>query len=98
MVFAQRMTLLGYEPTTTEGVKDTPEGATLAARGKATTAVAVGLSRSRPWIVPLTDGPAWSLSGAPRVVPIPAGVAKALRGAVPLPADGKDRRVVVWRR
>lgn len=98
MVFAQRMTLLGYEPTTTEGVKDTAEGATITGRPGTSGVVAVGLSRSRPWIVPLTDGPRWSLAGAPRVVAIAPGTTKAVHGALRLPAEGKDRRVVVWRR
>lgn len=97
LLFAQRLTLLGYEATTTEGVKDAQGGATVTGMG-GKGVIAVGLSRTRPWVSPLTDGPAWTLSGAPRVVQIPTGQTRVLRSAAPLAADPKDRRVVVWRR
>lgn len=98
MAFAQRLTLLGYDPTTSDGVKDTPEGAVVSGRGGKSEAIAVGISRTAPWVVPLTEGPRWTLEGPLHVVRIPVGSTMTLRGAARLDADPKARRVVVWRR
>jgi hypothetical protein len=98
MLFAQRMTLLGYEPTTSDGVKDSPEGGVLSGWVGKGDVVAVGISRAKPWMVPLTDGPAWTLEGPLRVLQIAVGATKTVRGAARLAADPKDRRVVAWRR
>ena len=98
MLFAQRMTLLGYEPTTSDGIKDLPEGAVVSGRAGKGDVIAVGITKAKPWLTPLTDGPRWSLEGPLRVVQIPVGSTKTLRGEVRLAADAKDRRVVVWRR
>jgi hypothetical protein len=99
MLFAQRMTLLGYEPpSTSDGVKDLPEGAVVSGRAGKGDVVAVGITRAKPWLATLTDGPRWSLEGPLRVVQIPVGSTKTLRGEARLAADVKDRRVVVWRR
>jgi hypothetical protein len=99
LAFAQRLTLLGYElPNTSDGVKDAPEGAVITGRPGKGEVVAVGISRARPWVVPLSDGPRWSLDGPLRVTTIAAGASKTLRGEARLAADPKERRVVVWRR
>jgi hypothetical protein len=96
--FALRLGSLGFEATVTDGVKDTAEGAVIAGRGGKGEVVAVGLVRSRPWVVPLSDGVPWTLDGALHVTKIPAGESKTLRGALPLGADPKQRRVVAFRR
>ena len=98
LLFAERLSLLGFEPTTTDGVKDTPAGAVVSALGPKGAVVAVGLSKGQPWVSPLTDGPAWTLPGAPRVIQIPAGTTRVLRSPAFLAAPARERRVVVWRR
>lgn len=98
MLFAQRLTLLGYEPTTSDGVKDTPEGAVISARPGKGEVIAVGISRTKPYLVPLTDGPKWKLDGPLRVITVAPGAPRTLRGDARLSPDPKARRVVAFRR
>jgi hypothetical protein len=97
--FSRRMTLLGFEPTTTDGVRVSAMGGEVSGRPNKTEAIAVGLSNQPPWIHPLTHGPTWKLDGdlpifkikseqVVRVRPVVGGMSGAIA----------DRRVVVWRR
>ncbi|MCU0690892.1 MAG: hypothetical protein MUF54_05770 [Polyangiaceae bacterium] len=98
LAFSRRMTLLGFEPTTVEGVKDTPFGVQINGRPDHPHNVAVGLTARPPWIHPLTDGAAWKLEGDLRVVDVGAGKSKQLRALGGLGQDASARRVVVWRK
>jgi hypothetical protein len=96
--FARRMTLMGFEPTTIEGVRDTASGAVVSGRAGLVDTVGVGITATRPWIHPLTDGDPWSLDGAVHIVRVPEGKTITLRATSPLGANAAARRVVVWRR
>ncbi|MBW2455537.1 MAG: hypothetical protein JRI68_13540 [Deltaproteobacteria bacterium] len=95
---ARLMAARGSEPTTTDGVKETVWGATVSGRPKKTEVVAVGLTRTRPWVHPLTDGEPWTLDGPVRFVKVtPDGYVK-LKARRSLGHNAASRRVVVWRR
>ena len=99
LAFGRRMSLMGFEPTTTDGVKDSAFGGEVLGRPDKTEAVALGLVRRRPWVYALSDGAAWKLDGALQVMKIPMGKSVRVRvvgGA--LGGNPSDRRVVVWRR
>ena len=94
---ARRLAARGFEPTIIEGVDEKPASVEILGRSGEDAIVAVGLWPAAPYARPYTDGPAWSLSGEPRVVPLRGGerVTLPLGGAVPVPID--QRRTVVFR-
>jgi hypothetical protein len=99
LIFSRRMTLLGFEPTTTDGVKDSAFGGEVLGRPDKTEALAVGLTKHPPWFHPLTRGPAWKLDGHLPMLKIKLGESVKVRSLTgSLGADPNDRRVVVWRR
>jgi len=94
---ARQMAARGSEPTTTDGVEETAWGATVSGRPKKTKVVALGLTRSKPWVHPLTDGEPWTLDGPVRAVDVtPDGYVK-LKARRVLGHNAASRRVVVWR-
>ncbi len=98
LTFARRMRLMGFEPTTVEGVRDTATGAVISGRHGQVDTVAVGITSTGPWVHPLTDARPWSLDGDIRIVQIPEGKTMTLHASVPLGGNASARRVVVWRR
>lgn len=98
LAFARRMTLLGFEPTTSDGVKDTASGAILTGRPGKPENVAVGLTQQPPFIHPLTDGKPWTIDGDIHVIEVPEGKRRTVNAARSLGANAAARRVVVWRR
>ncbi|MBI5532094.1 MAG: hypothetical protein HY898_05215 [Deltaproteobacteria bacterium] len=98
LAFARRMTLLGFEPSTTDGVIDQADGATISGRQGRDLTVAVGLVKRAPWIVPLTEGAAWTLDGPIQPIKLPLGKTIKVRGRQALGGDPGTRRVVVWRK
>jgi hypothetical protein len=96
---ARQLRRAGFEPTTIDAVTDTDKGAEVLGRANEDAVVVMGLAKTEPWVFPYTDGPAWTLDGEPRIVPI-----KPLE-RVQVTASGKDklppkamRRSVVFRR
>lgn len=99
LAFARRMTLLGFEPTTTDGVKDSPFGGEVLGRPEKSEAIAVGLAKRPPWIHPLTDGGAWTLDGELPISKVRLGESIKVRTrSGTLGPDPNSRRVVVWRK
>lgn len=98
LTFARRMTLMGFEPTTIEGVRDNASGAVISGRSGLVDTVAVGITRTRPWIHPLSDGKPWSIDGDVRILQVPEGKTVTVRAPAGLGGDAAARRVVVWRR
>ena len=97
LAFARRMTLLGFGPPTVEDAGGTSSRVMITGRTGTPETVAVGITVERPWIHPLTDGPAWTLEGDLRVLGLPEGKTVTLHlGGMPKKAEG--RRVVVWRK
>ena len=98
LAFSRRMTLLGFEPTTVEGVRDSAGGAVITGRPGTPDTVAVGITVEKPWIHPLTDGAAWSIDGELRVIKVPEGKTTTMHTAGGMPGNAEGRRVVVWRK
>ena len=99
LVFSRRMTLLGFEPTTHDGVKDSAMGGEILGRPEKTEALAVGLSKRPPWFHPLTHRSAWKLDGDLPIVKVKLGESVKVRSVTgSLGGNPNDRRVVVWRR
>jgi len=97
--FAQRMNLLGFEPTTIEGVVDQANGARISWRAGKGEVVAIGLSRARPWVHPLSaDGKTWSLEGPIPIAKVTESKPVLLLTRGSLGADRNARRVVAFRR
>jgi hypothetical protein len=99
LAFSRRMTLLGFEPTTIDGVKDSAIGGEVLGRPEKTEALSVGLTRRPPWIHPLTHGPVWKLDGDLPIISVKMGESVRVRSVhgslTPTP---QERRVIVWRR
>ncbi len=99
---ARRLRRDGFEPTTMEAVTELDKGAEVLGRAGEDAMVVVGLAPTPPWVIPFTDGPAWTIDGEPRVIPIKAleritvTTAKAAT-AKALPPKA-TRRTVVFRR
>ena len=99
LAFSRRMKLLGFEPTTTDGVKDSAFGAEILGRPNKKQALAVGLTARPPWVHPLTHTSAWELDGELVIADVePDAAIKVRSRSGTLGADANTRRVVVWRR
>jgi hypothetical protein len=66
---ARRLGRDNFTPTTLEALTELPTGVEVLGRKGEDAIVVVGVAPSEPFVYPLTDGPAWSLDGAPRIVP-----------------------------
>jgi hypothetical protein len=67
---ARRLQRSGFEPTTIEAVTEIDKGAEVLGRANEDAMVALTLVPTAPWVIPYTDGPAWTIDGEPRIVPI----------------------------
>ncbi|MDB5219146.1 MAG: hypothetical protein JWO86_7073 [Myxococcaceae bacterium] len=65
---ARRLGRDSFTPTTLEALTELPNGVEVLGRKGEDAIVAVGVAPTEPFVYPLTDGPAWTLDGAPRVV------------------------------
>lgn len=95
---ARRLGRDGFTPTTLEALTELPTGVEVLGRTGEDAIVAIGVAPSEPWVYPLTDGPAWTLDDAPRIValrPLERVTLKATTKALPPKAS---RRTVVFRR
>lgn len=97
---SRRLRFEGFEPTTLDAITETDKGADVLGRTNEDALVAVSLAPVAPFAFPLTDGPAWTLGEAPRVVSTKpmekVTLTSVLKG---LPSATKDkRRTVVYRR
>ena len=70
LTLARRLRIDGFEPTTIEAMTETERGVEILGRANEDAVVAITLFKTAPWLVPYTDGPAWSIDGEPRVVPL----------------------------
>lgn len=97
---ARQLRLEGFEPTTLEALTETDKGADVLGRSNEDAVVAVALAPAPPFVFPLTDGPAWALGEAPRVVAVKPMEKVTLTSVVKgLPSATKgQRRTVVFRR
>ncbi len=99
LTFALRMGSLRFDPTTIEGVVDQANGARVAWRQGKGEVVAVGLTRLKPYILPLSlDGSPWSLDGKVPIAKVAQGKSLTLVTRGSLGNDKNARRVVVFRR
>jgi hypothetical protein len=98
LVMARTLARERFEPTTLEGVSEQPKGADVLGRAGEDAVIAVTLAPEAPWAFPLTDGEAWKIGGAPRIVPIKPGERLALSSTPPPTGTKEARRTVVFRR
>ena len=99
---ARRLRRDGFEPTTIEALTETDRGVEILGRANEDAVVAITVFKTAPWFVPYTDGPAWSLDGEPRIVPL-ATLQRVTLVAVATPPRGKlppkaARHTIVFRR
>ncbi len=95
---ARRLGREGFLPTTLEALTELSNGVEVLGRTGEDAVVAVGVAPSDPWVYPLTDGPAWALGGAPRVVAVrPLETVRLTAKIASLPPK-PSRRTVVFRR
>ena len=97
---ARRLGRDGFTPSTLEALTELPMGVEVLGRAGEDAIVAVGVAATAPWVYPLTDGPAWTLDEAPRIValkPLEKVTLSASLTAKLLPPKA-SRRTVVWRR
>lgn len=95
---ARRLGRDGFVPTTLEALTELPTGVEVLGRTGEDAVVAVGVAPMAPWVYPLSDGPAWSLGDAPRIVAVRPLEKVILNASIKaLPPKG-SRRTVVFRR
>ncbi len=95
---ARRATREGFVPTTLEALTEQANGVEVLGRTGEDAVFVIGVAPDPPFVYPLTDGPVWTLDGAPRVVPIkPLERITFTTGGKPLPPIAK-RRTIVFRR
>lgn len=70
VALARRLRRDGFEPTTIEAVTELDTGVEVLGRANEDAMVVVSVAPSAPWVIPLTDGPPWTIDGEPRVIPI----------------------------
>lgn len=95
---ARRLRHDGFEPTTIDGVTELDKGAEILGRADEDAVVALALAPIDPWVFPYTDGPAWTLEGEPRVVPIEPLKRITVTASTKTLAKKESRRTVVFRR
>lgn len=95
---ARRLRRGGFEPTILEGVTELPNGAAVLGRSNEDAVVVVATQPADPWVIPYTDGPAWSLGDAPRIIPLRPLEKITVTSVARLPAAPKGRRTLVFRR
>lgn len=96
--FARRVAAEGFGPTVLEAVIEQPTGAEVLGRAGEDAIIAVGIEAVPPFAFTYSDGPAWTLSGEPRIVELAAGKHVSLT-ATPTPTAPKEaRRTIVFRR
>ncbi len=101
---ARRLRRERFEPTTLDAVTELDKGAEVLGRANEDAIVAVGLAPTEPWVIPYTNGPAWSIDGSTPVAIVPIKplervVVNAVTtpGSKPLPPKN-TRRTIVFRR
>lgn len=101
---ARRLRRERFEPTTLDAVTELDKGAEVLGRANEDAIVAVGLAPTEPWVIPYTNGPAWSIDGSTPVAIVPIKplervVVNAITapGSKPLPPKN-TRRTIVFRR
>lgn len=96
--FARRMAARGAEPSSAFGVQDAAWGATVRGHANKRSVVAVGITKSAPWVHPLSKDQPWTLDGPVPMLEVAPDDEVELRSKVPLGFDAASRRVVAWRR
>jgi hypothetical protein len=99
LTLARRLARDHFTPTTLEALTELPGGVEILGRAGEDAVVAVGTAPTEPVVYPLTDGPAWTIDGTPRIVPTRALqkvvlTAPQVKKLPPQPS----RRTVVFRR
>jgi hypothetical protein len=98
LALARRLRRDGFEPTTIEAVTELDKGAEVLGRANEDAMVALALAPTPPWVMPYTDGPAWTIDEEPRIVPIrPLERVVVMSTTKTLPPKA-TRRTVVFRR
>lgn len=98
IAMARRLRRDGFEPTTIDAVTELEKGAEVLGRANEDAMVVFGLAPISPWVFPYSDGPAWSVTGEPRVIPIkPLERITVTSASRSLPPKA-TRRTVVFRR
>jgi hypothetical protein len=98
LALARRMSALGFELTSLTGFVEVPGGVEVIGRSGESEIVALTVSRTPPYLHPLTDGPAWTVEGEPQITQLPAGKSARLRAIPPHVGPRGGRETIVWRR
>lgn len=98
LTLARKLRREGFEPTTIEAVTELDQGAEILGRTGEDAFVAIGLAPHPPWALPYSDGPAWTIDGEPRVVPIRPLERVTVRATTRALPPKATRRTVVFRR
>jgi hypothetical protein len=98
ILLARRLAPLGFQPTILGGATETARGVDVLGRVGEDAIVAVGLQPRPPWLLAYTDGPAWDVSDAPRIIPLAPLTRISLTSKPPPTSSKSERRTVVFRR
>lgn len=95
---ARRLGREGFAPTTLEALTELPTGVEVLGRTGEDAVVAVGVVPNAPFVYTLSDGAAWSLDDAPRIVPVKPLEKVTLTGNMKTLPPKAARHTVVFRR
>ena len=95
---ARRLTRDGFTPTTLEALTELPTGIEVLGRTGEDAIVAVGVIPIEPYVYTLSDGPAWTLDGAPRIVAVKPLEKVQLTSTLKTLPPKPSRHTVVFRR
>jgi len=98
LTLSRKLRAQHYDATARADVIEEPTGIVVTGRAGDDRVIAVGLLSAAPWVLPYTDGEAWSLdSGEPRSIALAVGEAVHLVSLPPERVPPEVRRTVVFR-
>jgi hypothetical protein len=92
LTLSRRLAAQHYEPTARAGVSEEKDGIEVAGRDGDDKVIAIGVLSTAPWVLPYSDGDAWSLDGEPHAVPIKPGEHLHLVAKLVAPPDDAKAR------
>ncbi len=97
LTLSRRLVAQHYEPTGRDGVEEDKDGVFVSGRQGDDRIIAIGVLSTPPYVLPYTEGVAWSLDGEPHSIPLPPGDRIHLTSIPWLKTPPDVRRTVVFR-
>jgi hypothetical protein len=97
LTLSRKLRAQHYEATARTGVTEERAGVVVDGRAGDDRIIAIGLMSTAPWVLPYTDGEAWTLDGEPHSIALGAGERRHLVTLPSVKAEPDVRHTVVFR-